>query len=42
MPVLPESGTPLLPPPGSPLRLTLRNQRIYGETGIVSLEYAIG
>lgn len=32
-PVLPESGTPLLPPPGSRLRLT---------NWLVSLEYAIG
>jgi dihydrofolate reductase len=42
LPVLPGSGIPLLPPPASRLRLTLRNQRIYGKTGIISLEYEIG
>ncbi|HBY61578.1 MAG TPA: dihydrofolate reductase [Solibacterales bacterium] len=42
IPVLLGGGIPLLPSPAIRATLTLRKQRVYEKTGIVSLEYDIG
>lgn len=41
MPVLLGDGVPLLPPPAKVARLKLTDQRVYGKTGTVILEYAV-
>lgn len=41
IPVLLGGGIPMLPPPASRERLTLKNQRVYAKTGTVALEYAV-
>lgn len=41
IPVLLGAGLPLLPPPGRRASLRLTGSRVYDETGIVSLEYAV-
>lgn len=41
IPVILAGGIPLLPPPAKQVKLTLTKNRVYSNTGIVSLEYAI-
>ncbi len=41
LPVLLGNGVPLLPPPYTPVTLTLRSHRVYPKSGIVSLEYTL-
>jgi dihydrofolate reductase len=41
IPVLLGEGVPLLPPPAKRVPLTLTGHKLYAETGIMSLEYAI-
>jgi dihydrofolate reductase len=41
IPVLIGGGRPLLPPPAGRAKLKLTGQKVYGKTGIVSLEYAV-
>jgi hypothetical protein len=41
IPVLLGGGVPLLPTPAARAKLTLRTQRVYQKTGILSLEYEI-
>jgi dihydrofolate reductase len=41
IPVLLGGGIPLLPPPAPRTSLTLRNRRVYEQSGIVSLEYDV-
>lgn len=41
IPVLLGGGTPLLPPPGEPVRLRLTGTRVYEKTGTVFVEYAV-
>ncbi len=41
MPVLLGEGVPLLPPPAKRVALKLTGHRLYTQTGIVSLEYAV-
>jgi len=41
MPVLLGGGIPLLPPPAKQIRLKLTSHKVYSQTGIVGLEYAI-
>jgi dihydrofolate reductase len=41
IPVLLGGGIPMLPPPASRGRLTLKNHRVYEKTGTVALEYAV-
>jgi dihydrofolate reductase len=42
IPVLLGGGVPLLPPPAIRAQLTLRKHRLYGETGVVVMEYDVG
>jgi dihydrofolate reductase len=41
VPVLLGGGLPLLPPPAGQAKLKLTAQKVYQNTGIVSLQYAI-
>ncbi len=41
MPVLLGGGIPLLPPPAEETKLKLTGHKVYEETGIVGLEYAV-
>jgi dihydrofolate reductase len=41
IPILLGGGIPLLPPPGSRLKLRLRSHRLYAATGILFLEYDV-
>jgi dihydrofolate reductase len=41
VPVLLGAGIPLLPPPAKQAKLKLTAHKVYGKTGIVSLEYAV-
>ena len=41
IPVLLGGGIPMLPPPADRERLKLKRHRVYGKTGIVSLEYSV-
>jgi dihydrofolate reductase len=41
IPILLGEGVPLLPPPAMPIKLTLRSQKVYKRTGIVSLVYDV-
>ena len=41
VPLLLGGGIPLLPPPASRVRLTLERHRVYPNSGIVLLEYAV-
>jgi dihydrofolate reductase len=42
IPILLGGGIPLLPSPAKTIKLMLTGHRVYGKTGIVSLEYSVG